>query len=113
AVDGVGLDVSKAAYFTDQDGVLWRLSMVDPDPSHWKVAPLFDLFHSDTSVHAFKNGRPSSHPPLLSRDTSGNNVIIVGTGDVDNLVDTTAHRVVSLRERRTVEAAALGTNFAG
>lgn len=113
AVDGAGLDVSKAAYFTDQDGVLWRLSMVDPDPSHWKVAPLFDLFHADKSANAFKNGRPSSYPPLLSRDVQGNNVILVGTGDVDNLLDTTSHRVVSLRERRVVEAATLGLNFGG
>jgi type IV pilus assembly protein PilY1 len=113
AVDGSGLDVSKAAYFTDQDGVLWRLSMVDPDPSHWKVAPLFDLFHSDKSPNAYKNGRPSSYPPLLSRDPQGNNVIIVGTGDIDNLVDTTAHRVVSLRERRALEETPLGLNFGG
>ncbi len=109
AVDGEGMDVSRAAYFTDEDGVLWRLSMLDPNPSNWLVEPLWDLFHADrSSPKAFKKGRPSIHPPLLSRDKSGNYVILVGTGDVDNLVevrdstDPFRHRLVSLTEERTV-----------
>ncbi len=105
AVDGEGLDVSSAAYFTDQDGVLWRLSMVDPNPSNWKVEPIWDLFHDETGSNAYRKGRPSIHPPLLSRDGQGNYVILVGTGDVDNLVeanraDGIRHRVVSLLETR-------------
>lgn len=110
AVDSSGLDVARAAYFTDHDGVLWRLSMLDPDPEKWIVEPIWDIFHDETSSVAYKKGRPSIHPPLLSRDPAGNYVILVGTGDVDNLVeaspaqDPLKHRVVSLTETRVVSS---------
>lgn len=122
AVDGEGMDVSRAAYFTDQDGVLWRLSMADPDPSNWLVEPLWDVFHGErSSPRAYKKGRPSIHPPLLSRDAEGNYIIIVGTGDVDNLVekrdtstppDPILHRLVSLKETRKLDSSS-GAVFTG
>ncbi|MFT3924967.1 MAG: hypothetical protein QM778_20695 [Myxococcales bacterium] len=110
AVDGDGLDVSRAAYFTDQDGVLWRLSMADPNPSKWLVEPLWDLFHDPlNTLTGYDKGRPSIHPPLLSRDASGHYVIMVGTGDIDNLVekpnaaDPVRQRLVSLLETRELD----------
>src|SRR6202012_5162212 len=44
AVDGADLTVSRAAYMTDQDGILWRLSMYNPDPSQWRVQPIWDMY---------------------------------------------------------------------
>jgi type IV pilus assembly protein PilY1 len=100
SVDGLGTSVSRAAYFTDADGQLWRLSMMNPNPAHWVVAPIFDVFYG----RAYDAGRVSSSAPTLTRDTKGNLVIAVGTGDLDNLTDTVAHRVVSLTEQRVLRA---------
>jgi type IV pilus assembly protein PilY1 len=93
-----GFGVSKAAYFTDEDGVLWRLSMMNPDPNQWRVQPVYDLFGDQ----AWNAGRSSTFPPVLTRDDSGNVVIVVGTGNLQNLTDTAAHRVVSLTETRVI-----------
>jgi type IV pilus assembly protein PilY1 len=118
-VDSEGLGAASAAYFTDQDGVLWRLSMIDPSPSNWLVEPIWDLFHDESSANAYKKGRPAIWPPLLSRDTQGNYVILVGTGDVDNLVeqidssDPIKHRVVSLLETRTLTTAGAANVIGG
>jgi type IV pilus assembly protein PilY1 len=100
AVDARGLGVSKAAYLSDQDGILWRLSMLNTDPSKWRVQPVWDLFGDST----YNGGRPSTFAPLLTRDDDGNNVIVVGTGDLDNLVDSVAQRVTSLTEQRDVDS---------
>ncbi|MET0286233.1 MAG: hypothetical protein ABW352_17270 [Polyangiales bacterium] len=111
AVDGEGLSVSRAAYFTDVDGVLWRLSMVNTDPSKWRVVPIWDIYGGDatnfsgntvqTVSPAWKMGRTATFAPVLTRDpVTGNLTIVVGTGDVDNLTDLTANRVVSINEVR-------------
>jgi type IV pilus assembly protein PilY1 len=113
AVDGDGIAQSRAAYLTDEDGVLWRLSMMNPDPSYWRVAPIWDLYY-DTALDfsgspvvvpapVASAGRTSPYPPLLDRDPlTGNLSIIVGTGDVDNLADKTPNRIVSLKESRVL-----------
>lgn len=109
AVDGQGFALTRGAYMTDDDGVLWRLSMVSTDPSKWRVAPLLDLFAGTAKDFAGNDvsvatpietaGRPATYPPLLTRNPSnGNLTILVGTGDVDNLTDSVPHRVVSLEE---------------
>ncbi|MDB4975761.1 MAG: Type fimbrial biosis protein PilY1, partial [Myxococcaceae bacterium] len=121
AVDGEGVAQTRAAYMTDQDGILWRLSMYNPDPSQWRVAPIWDLFagnaknFSDTAVAAasaaalYQAGRVSTYPPLLNRDpTTGTVNIILGTGDVDNLTDNAPNRVVSLKEQRVMDGLELG-----
>jgi hypothetical protein len=51
---------------------------------------------------AYNAGRGASFGPTLSRDPRANLVIVAGTGDLDNLTDAAAHRVVSLTERRTI-----------
>ncbi|HEY6880239.1 MAG TPA: hypothetical protein VI299_19580 [Polyangiales bacterium] len=114
AVDGDGLALTRAAYFTDADGVLYRLSMMNTDPSKWRVAPIWDIYGGSavdfggnvvtTTSPDWKMGRTATFPPLLNRDpVTGNLTIIVGTGDVDNLSDTTANRVVSINETRKVD----------
>ncbi len=115
AVDGEGLSVSRAAYFTDADGVLYRLSMVNADPSKWRVVPLWDIYGGTATSFAgnpvstvspsWQMGRTATFPPILNRDpVTGNLTIVVGTGDVDNLTDLTAHRVVALNERRIYDS---------
>ncbi|HEX5659308.1 MAG TPA: PilC/PilY family type IV pilus protein [Polyangiales bacterium] len=115
SVDGEELAVSRAAYFTDADGVLYRLSMNNVDPAKWRVMPIWDLYGGKATdfggnlVSAtspdFKMGRNATFPPVLSRDpTSGNLTIVVGTGDVDNLTDLTANRVVSINEVRSYDS---------
>ncbi len=127
AVDGQGLALSRAAYMTDADGVLWRLSMVNSDPSVWRVMPLWDLFagsaydFTGTQVTVpsptYKAGRVAPYAPLIARDTkTGNLTIVFGTGDVDNLVDNVPNRVASLTEIRSYAsdgelAAATSTNI--
>ena len=100
AVDAPGLGVSTAGYVTDQDGILWRLSMLDPDPTNWRVQPVWDVFGDK----AYNEGRPAMFTPLVTRDPSGNNVIVLGTGDLDNLVESVAHRVISLTELRDTDS---------
>lgn len=99
-VDSPGLGVSKAAYITDEDGILWRLSMVSTNPSQWRVQPVWDIFAGDE----YDEGRPATFPPIVTHDELGNVVVIVGTGDLDNLIDPVKHRIVSLTEQRSVAA---------
>jgi len=120
AIDGESLGLTRAAYLTDADGVLWRLSMRSNDPSKWRVAPIWDLFAgSATAVDggtlqpaptpAWDAGRVATYPPMLTRNPStGNMTILVGTGDIDNLVDVRTNRIVSLEETRKVENGELG-----
>ena len=119
AVDGEGLAQTRAAYMGDQDGVLWRLSMRNPDPTKWVVAPIWDMFagtatnFSGTAVSAatpaWQAGRSPMYPPLLARDAlTGTLNIVAGTGDVDNLSDSAPNRVVSLKETRVINGVELG-----
>jgi type IV pilus assembly protein PilY1 len=97
-----GFGTSKAAYFTDEDGVLWRLSMLSTDPDDWRVQPVYDLFAGEN----FDKGRAATFPPVVTYDDAGQVVVVVGTGDLDNLVETDkpAHRIVSLTESRAVDS---------
>jgi hypothetical protein len=118
AVDSEGLSATRAAYFTDDDGVLWRLWMNDPDPSNWRVQPIWDLFAHKASLigttsagleidaapatELFKAGRTAPNAPVVTRDpATGNYTIMVGTGDPDQLGSAYPHRVVSLTETRS------------
>jgi len=99
---GIGIDdtrpLSQSAYFSDEDGVLWHLGLDSTDPADWRVTPIWDVFHGK----GWKDGRPSLYAPIVSRDRSGNDVVLLGTGDVDNLNDSAEHRVVSLTVRRSL-----------
>jgi type IV pilus assembly protein PilY1 len=104
-VDSSGVTTASAAYFFDEDGILWRLSMLSTDPRNWKAAPIYDMFStppvpSDTSLASYQLGRRPAYAPTLLRDKTGNIVLLAGTGDVDSPRDTARHRVVSLTEVR-------------
>jgi type IV pilus assembly protein PilY1 len=105
-VDSAGVGTASAAYMFDHDGVLWRLSMVGADPTMWRVAPIYDMFANPvlgTGVQSWQAGRVPQYAPALTRDKRGNLVILAGTGDTDNPLDTAMHRAVSLTELRVPE----------
>lgn len=111
SVDGEGLATSRAAYMTDEDGILWRLSMMGTDPTLWRVQPMWDLYAGKARgfggsevlapTPSWSAGRVAPYAPLITRNPlTGNLTIIVGTGDVDSLDDAKPNRIVSLEERR-------------
>lgn len=108
-VDSQGIGTSSAAYFFDHDGVLWRLSMLSAEPGDWRVTPIYDMFSSPVirnvssplvELADWQAGRLPQYAPTLARDREGNLVILAGSGDVDNPMDTAMQRVVSLTELR-------------
>jgi type IV pilus assembly protein PilY1 len=106
-VDSAGVGTASAAYVFDHDGVLWRLSMVGPDPRAWRVAPIFDMFDNPrlgSGVQSWQAGRVPQYTPALTRDRQGNLVILAGTGEVDNPVDNAYQRVISVTELREPES---------
>ncbi len=104
ATDNTGLTAASAAYFFDADGVLWRLSMVSPDPQNWKAAPIYDVFSDpatpSTDIPEYQRGHSPLFAPTLTRDRHGNVVIVAGTGNVDSPFESARHRVISLTEHR-------------
>jgi type IV pilus assembly protein PilY1 len=82
------------AFVTDADGVLWRLDMSLPDPASWTFVPLYDAFWNDRGT----DGQPVYDPPVVSVDNSGNPVIVLGGGDIDQLSGAAANRLASVTE---------------
>ena len=82
------------AYVTDADGIVWRLDMSDPLPSNWVFVPMHDLYWADGALA----GQPVYDPPIVSVDSQGRPVVVVGGGDQDNLEGSAPTRVVSLTE---------------
>ncbi|HKO95022.1 MAG TPA: hypothetical protein VJU61_27900, partial [Polyangiaceae bacterium] len=115
-VDGVGIGRSTAAYFFDEDGVLWRLSMLHSDPSFWSAQPIYDMFADPIAgtvdpQPTWNAGRSPKYAPTLTLNRQGNLVILAGTGDVDSPIDSARQRVVSLTEYR--DAGLSSTQIAG
>jgi type IV pilus assembly protein PilY1 len=104
AVDSAGLSPASAAYSFDEDGVLWRLSMVSSNPQNWKAAPIYDMFADPptprTAIPAYRLGHRPRFPPTLTRNRQGSLVILAGTGDVDSPFEDARHRIISLTEHR-------------
>ena len=99
--------IAQYAYFTDEDGVLWHLSFEGTRASDWRVEPMWDVFHGST----YNGGRPSTYAPIISTDATRANVILLGTGNIDDPADPTAHRVVSVREVRTLTSGVASTSI--
>jgi hypothetical protein len=80
--------------------------MVGSNPGQWRVAPIYDMFSTPTLASvtpaplSWQVGRPPQYPPTLTRDRLGNLVILAGTGEVDNPLDSAIQRVISLTEKR-------------
>ena len=86
--------IATRAYVTDADGVLWRLDMSAVDPASWTFEAVHDLYWAD----AFIDGADSQDPPVISTDVYGNVVVIVGTGNIDDLEGTDLYRVASITD---------------
>jgi type IV pilus assembly protein PilY1 len=93
--------LASRAFVTDADGVIWRidLSTLDPLPDDqtagWTARPFHDIFWD----RGPSGGELTYEPPMLSVDSDGRLVVIVGTGDNNNFVKSTVeNRVVSLTE---------------
>ncbi len=90
--------LASRAYFTDADGILWRLNLEDEDPANWSVAPLHDIFHGLAS----DAGQPALQKPVVSINNNSEVVILQATGNLDRLEDVTAvNRVFSFTEELT------------
>jgi type IV pilus assembly protein PilY1 len=89
--------VAQRAYFTDADGVLWAADFSNRNPSNWTVQPIWDIYLGSTA----RAGQPAYYPPVVSMNNMGNPVVIVGTGDIDNLTAISQNRIISLTENRT------------
>ena len=86
--------VSTRAFMTDQDGVIWRFDVSNPDITEWTALPFHDMFHDRTATE----GQPAFEAPILSADPEGGVVVIQGTGNTDDLEALRDNRVVSLTE---------------
>lgn len=88
--------IASRAFFTDADGVVWRLDMSSTDPESWRAAAFHDIFWGS----APDAGQPAYPAPALSVDTQGRVIILQATGDIDLLDDPLVqNRVVSLTEK--------------
>lgn len=87
--------VATRAFVLDADGVLWRVDLSSSDPANWTANPFHDLFWEGTP----NDGELSFEAPMLSVDEQGQLIVIVGTGDTNNMLKpTVTNRVVSLTE---------------
>ncbi|MFO0694413.1 MAG: PilC/PilY family type IV pilus protein [Polyangiales bacterium] len=86
--------IATRAYFTDADGILWRLNISDPSPANWNAVKAVDLFGGLGATQ----GQPAYYPPAVSTDSDGHVVIIQGTGDLENQNSMAYNRVVSITE---------------
>jgi hypothetical protein len=87
--------ISTRAYMTDDDGVLWRLDMSSTRPANWRLEVVHDLYWADGPL----DGAPSQTPPAISSNSAGDLVIVVGTGNIDNLEGQDLYRVASITDR--------------
>lgn len=86
--------IATRAYTVDADGVLWRLDFSRRDPAEWTLEPMHDLYWNDGAIE----GATSTEPPIVSSDEQGNVVVIVGTGDLDDLESARPYRIASLTD---------------
>lgn len=86
--------IATRAYTVDADGVLWRLDLTSRDPDDWALEPMHDLYWNDGPIE----GSTSTEPPIVSTDAAGAVVVIVGTGDLDDLEGTRPYRIASLTD---------------
>src|SRR5690606_16247216 len=88
--------VAQRAFFTDADGIIWAVDFSKRNPAEWSVRRFHDIFWDASGTE----GQPAYDPPLVSVDTQGNLVVLVATGDIDQLDGHAENRVVSLLEER-------------
>jgi type IV pilus assembly protein PilY1 len=96
---GVG-EVAKQFYIGDADGTIWKFDISNPNPDQWKGGMYYDVYNDEalvkdataatfsTSVDTPQKRAEASQPvqvlPNISLDPSGNIVLHVATGDLEN-----------------------------
>jgi type IV pilus assembly protein PilY1 len=93
------------AYTVDADGALWRLDMSNRNPDMWSLETIHDLYWADSALA----GASSQDPPIVSVDSEGQVVVIVGTGNVDDLEGQDLYRVASVTDRVSWSATGVAT----
>lgn len=86
--------IATRAYTVDADGVLWRLDMSSRNPGQWSLESVHDLYWADSTL----SGATSQDPPIVSVDNEGKVVVIVGTGNMDDLEGQDLYRVASVTD---------------
>ena len=54
--------VSTRAFMTDQDGVIWRFDVSNPDITEWTALPFHDMFHDRTATEGQPLNCTAGHP---------------------------------------------------
>ncbi|MDW8247080.1 MAG: PilC/PilY family type IV pilus protein [Sandaracinaceae bacterium] len=96
--------IATRAYVTNADGVIWRLDMSSPDPNRWTFRPFHDIYWNEGPLA----GHPSVDTPVLTVNEQQRPVIIVATGDIENLEAPGVNYVVSITEADPGELGAEG-----
>lgn len=104
--NGLAGVVTTRAYVGDADGMLWRVDLSSSNPAQWWMAAEFDLFWD----RGYQSGQPIVERPVTSIDDNGRTIIAFGSGDTEMLEGTAEHRVESILESTTTDAA--GTSVA-
>jgi len=86
--------IATRAYTTSADGVVWRLDMGDPNPGNWTFRPFHDTYWREGALA----GHPSPEPPIVSVDSENRPVVIIGTGNSENMETPGINYVTSLTE---------------
>jgi type IV pilus assembly protein PilY1 len=115
---GVGADAQRI-FVGDQDGVIWRLDVSNPDPNQWFVEPFYDAYNvamqgtMSDDQWAAQERAPIVLAPSVSIDRTGNVVLNFGTGDV-NAIGTASNQnyVASISEVPIAGTRALDNLFA-
>ncbi len=101
--------IAQRAYFTDADGVVWSADFSSRNPTNWNVQPIWDIFLGSTA----RSGQPAYYPPVVSMDIYGNPVIVIGTGNQDNITGDSQNRIVSLTQTRSISSTGSASYITG
>lgn len=89
-------------FVTDRGGRLWRIDTQAHNPASWTMTVFYDPYQGEEQ----SSRRPAYFEPSLSLRTTGELVVIYGTGDPDNPNDMNGnHKLISLTEKHSVGVA--------
>lgn len=86
--------ISTRAFVSDADGVIWRLDLASSNPTLWTFRPFHDVYWAATGL----DGHPAAEPPIVSIDSASRPVIVMATGDLDDLEAPGLNYVASITE---------------
>ena len=86
--------ITTKVFIGDNHGRLWRLDLSSTDPDEWELQLFYDL-----GVN-----QPIFLAPVGALNQEGELVLIVATGDTDNLTTLGTNKIVSITEKVTYDA---------